>query len=600
MNTKKILLLGTLLVFLASCADYLEPYPNGDISSEDIWEYQNIVQGLVGQCYDYMDNNDGRGYNNNNGAYLDCATDNAVRTSTTDNLRRLAVGAITTSQDPFRGYWDIDYRAINSVNTFLKDRMGYNTRFIVNADWNTLVKNRLQGEAFALRAWFQWDLLQRFGGKGLNGEMLGFPIVLEPLSVTDPTNIPRNSYDECVQQILADCDSAYKYLPIAHRDFLVPNIGDRVYAGGRYWGRLDGITTRAIKSNVYLTWASPLFNPGNDKSRWEKAAQYAKEVIDFKLKVDNVTNGFNPVNQVNWFNPNFPGIVFSSRYNNTNDVMERMFYPGGFQGTGSMGASQELVDAFPMKNGYPITDPKSLYNPADPFKDRDPRFYSAIFYNNAQAKKNNTGAVMYTFENWEGGKDQANATSTNSRTNYHIKKMVWMGLNWSDASPNRQPHSKFYIRWAHMCLNFAEAANHVVGPTDAAKFGLSAKDAIKYLRTRKTYDGASMWATDPYLDEVAAAGETSFDDLVKNERRLETCFEGFRFYDLRRWGASLAELNKPVHGAKIIKNEDGTFTYNLNVEVEPRQFSSHFLPIPYDEMLRMDKLVQNEGWEAWK
>jgi len=600
MNTKKLLLLGTLLVFLASCKDYLEPYPNGDISSEEIWKYQDIVQGLVGQCYDYMDNNDGRGYNNNNGAYLDCATDNAVRTSTTDNLRRLAVGAITTSQDPFRGYWDIDYRAINSVNTFLKDRRGYNTRFIVNNDWNTLVKNRLQGEAFALRAWFQWDLLQRFGGKGLDGKMLGYPIVLEPLSVTEATNLPRNTYDECVNQILADCDSAYKYLPIAHRDFLVPNAGDRVYAGAKYWGRMDGITTRAIKSNVYLTWASPLFNAGNDKSRWEMAAKYAKEVIDFKLTVDNVTKGFVPANGVNWFDPNFPGIVFASRYNNANDATERMFYPGGFQGTGSMGASQDLVDAFPMKNGYPITDPKSGYNPADPYKDRDPRFYSVIFHNDAKAVRAGKTEVMYTFENFEGGKDQANAASTNSRTNYHIKKMVWMGLNWKDASPNRQPQAKFYIRWAHMILNFAEAANHVVGPTDVAKFGLSAKDAIKYLRTRKSYDGAAGLATDPYLDEVSAAGETAFDQLVKNERRIETCFEGFRFYDLRRWGTPLAELNKPVHGAQIIKNTDGTFTYNLNVEVEDRKFSSHFLPIPYDEMLRMDKLVQNEGWEAWK
>lgn len=556
MNTKNILLLGTLLVFLASCKDYLEPYPNGDISSEEIWKYQDIVQGLVGQCYDYMDNNDGRGYNNNNGAYLDCATDNAVRTSTTDNLRRLAVGAVTTSQDPFRAYWDIDYRAINSVNTFLKDRRGYNTRFIVNNDWNTLVKNRLQGEAFALRAWFQWDLLQRFGGKGLDGQMLGYPIVLEPLSVTEHTNLPRNTYDDCVKQILADCDSAYKYLPIAHRDFLVPNTGDRVYAGAKYWGRMDGITTRAIKANVYLTWASPLFNAGNDKSRWEMAAKYAKEVIDFKLTVDNVSKGFVPANGVNWFDPNFPGIVFASRYNNGNDAMERMFYPGGFQGTGSMGASQDLVDAFPMKNGYPITDPKSGYNPADPYKDRDPRFYSVIFHNNAKSIRAGKTEVMYTFENWEGGKDQANATSTNSRTNYHIKKMVWMGLNWKDASPNRQPHSKFYIRWAHMCLNFAEAANHVVGPTDAAKFGLSAKDAIKYLRTRKSYDGAAGLATDPYLDEVSAAGETTFDQFVKNERRIETCFEGFRFYDLRRWGTPLAELNKPVRGAQIIKNAD--------------------------------------------
>lgn len=601
MNTKNIWLISILFLFLVSCSDYLDPYPNGDRSREDIWDHQDMVQGLVGQCYDYMDNMDGRNYNNNNGSYQDCATDNAVRTSTTDALRRLAVGAITTSQDPFRTYWDYNYRALFMVNTFLKDRKGYNTPFLVDKHFNELVRNRLQGEAFALRAWFMWDLLQRFGGKSIDGKLMGVPIVLEPLDVTGDVDLPRNTYDDCIKQILADCDSAYKYLPIAHRDFLVPVVADRAYAGSRYWGRMDGITTRAIKSNVYLTWASPLFNPNNDKTRWENAAKNAKEVIDFKLNVDNVSKGFVVTDGVNWVNPNFPGIVFASRYNTGNDAMERAFYPGGFQGYGYMGATQELVDAFPMKNGYPISDSRSGYDATDPYKNRDPRFYSMIFYNNAQAKKNNTGSVMYTFENYEGGKDEAGTKSSNSRTNYHIKKFVFMGLNWADASINRQPHSKFYIRWAHMVLNFAEAANHVVGPTDAAKYNLSAKDAIRYLRIRKTYDGtAGIGTTDPYLNEVAAAGESAFDQFVKNERRIETCFEGFRFYDLRRWATPLAELNKSVHGAKVVKNSDGSFTYDLNMEVETRQFNSHYLPIPYDEMLRMSNLVQNEGWDAWK
>jgi len=291
--------------------------------------------------------------------------------------------------------------------------------------------------------------------------------------------------------------------------------------------------------------------------------------------------------------------VWSSRYQNSNDAMERMFYPAGFQGNGTMGPTQELVDAFPMKNGYPITDSRSGYDPANPYKDRDPRFYSMIWYNGAEAKKNNTGAVMYTFENFDGGKDQAGASSKNSRTNYHIKKMVFMGLNWSDASINRQPHAKLFIRWAHMVLTFAEAANQVAGPADAAKFGISAKDAIKYLRSRKTYDGANGYSADPYLDEVAAAGKSAFDEFVRNERRIETCFEGMRFYDIQRWSTSLADLNKPVHGARVVKNEDGSFSYNT-FEVEKRGLTSAYLPIPYDEMLRMNSLVQNEGWDAWK
>lgn len=596
MKSKRLILFGVLAFLAVSCADYLEPYPNGDRSRENIWEYQDMVQGLVGQCYDNMSRN----YNDNEGAYFDCLTDNGVRTSTTDNLRRMALGAITTSQDPFRTYWDRNYKSINLLNMFLEDRRGFNTRFLIDPRLDSLVRYRLQGEAYGLRAWFQWDLLQKFGGKGMNGQLLGFPIVLKPLDYTQDINLERNTYEECVAQILADCDSAYKYLPVAHRDFLVPNVGDRAYAGGRYWGKIDGITTRAIKAMVYLTWASPRFNPGNDVSRWDMAAKYAKEVIDFKLTVDNVTNGFKVGDGVNWFNPNFPGIVWSSRYNNANDAMERMFYPGGFQGNGSMGATQNLVDAFPMKNGYPITDSRSGYNPADPYKDRDPRFYSMIFYNGAQAKKNNTGAVMYTFENWEGGKDAAGAASNNSRTNYHIKKMVFMGLNWSDASINRQPHAKYYIRWAHMILTYAEAINQVSGPNDGSKYGLSAKDAMKYLRSRKTYDGAAGFSADPYLDEVAAAGKTAFDAFIRNERRIETCFEGMRFYDLQRWSTTLEEMNRPVYGPRITRNQDGTFTYDLNVEVENRALPSAYLPIPYDEMLIMDKLVQNEGWEGWE
>ncbi len=585
-----------MILGMMACTDYLEPYPNGDVSGDDIWNYQDRVQGLIGECYDYMSRN----YNDNEGAYLDCATDDAVATSSTNNIRRFAVGSLTFSLDPFESFWKRDYRGLYLVNLFLKDRRGFNTRYLVDDRLDSLLRYRLQGEAFALRAWFQWDLLQKFGGKGVSGEMLGFPLVLEPLDITQEINLKRNSYDECVAQILADCDSAWAYLPIAHRDFLVTNAADKTYAGGRFWGRFDGITTRAIKANVYLTWASPRFNPQNDLSRWDSAAVNAKKVIDFKLNVDGkATNGFKTANQVNWFSPNFPGIVFSSRYGSADDAMERMFYPGGFQGNGTMGATQDLVDAFPMKSGYPIDHPRSGYDPANPYLDRDPRFYSTIFYNTATAKRNNTGAVMYTFENWEGGKDAADAASNNSRTNYHIKKFVFPGLNWSDAAVNRQPHSKFFIRWAHMCLVFAEAANHVVGPNNSARYGLSPKNAIKYLRSRKTPDGANGFLSDPYLEEVAGAGESAFDEFVKNERRIETCFEGMRFYDLRRWSTTLDELNQPVHKAGIVKNEDGNYTYDLTQVVEPRAFRSAYLPIPYNEIMRMGALDQNEGWDGW-
>jgi len=153
-------------------------------------------------------------------------------------------------------------------------------------------------------------------------------------------------------------------------------------------------------------------------------------------------------------------------------------------------------------------------------------------------------------------------------------------------------------------LNFAEAANHATHSPTVALYSLTAKDALKYIRYRRTYDDVlpAFSGTDSYLDEAAAAGETVFDDLVKRERRIETCFEGFRFYDLRRWTTDAtwqAVINAPVHGAYIVKTGASSYTYNLNWLVEERKFPSPYNPIPYNEMLRMSNLIQNEGWPSW-
>lgn len=598
MNTR-LILLGLLLLISSSCEDFLEPYPRGYYTDEDIWKYPQMVGGLINRCYDLMSTN----YNDNEGAYLDAATDNGVITSTSHALQNLAIGTLLPGSDPFRTYWNRDYQGIYLANLFLKDRRGINTRYLVDPALDKLVRRRLQGEAFALRAWFQWDLLQKFGGKGINGQLLGFPIITEPIDLEQgKVNLTRNTYEECVAQILSDIDSAQSYLPVAHRDFLVSDSRELLYSGGKYWGRLDGITMTALKANLYLTWASPRFNPGNDMSRWDLAAKNAKKVIDFKMSVDNVSNGFNPVNEVNWFNPNFPGIVFSSAYA-TSDVMERLFYPGGFSGNGAIGASQQLVDAFPMANGYPISHPNSGYDPVKPYDGRDPRFYATIFYNTATAKRGNTGAVMYTFENWNGGKDEADRIPQNSKTNYHIKKFVFMGWNARDANISRQPHSKFFIRWSHMVLTFAEAANQMVGPNDEATYGLSAKKAIQYLRSRKANGVNGLSPVPPAAPDVYLAGigsKQEFDAFVKNERRIETCFEGLRFFDLSRWSTDLSGLNNAVKGARITRSTEGSFTYDFNYVVEERRYNSAFLPIPYSEILKMSNLVQNEGWESWK
>ena len=606
MKRFNIILECAAICLITSCSGFLEPYPSAIRSEEFVLESATAMQGLVDQCYDYMSKN----YDNNEGAYLDCLTDNAVRTSRTDVISRMAIGVTSPANDPFQTYWDRDYKGIYNVNLFLKDENGRKVRYMLNEHYDELLRNRLWGEAYALRAWFYFDLLTKFGGKGTDGQMLGIPLVLEPLKIWNmkpdeirDIEIRRATYAECVEQIEKDCDEAIKYLPKAHRDFLVTNADDLRILGSRCYGRLDGITMSAVKALMYLTWASPRFNPDNDVTRWEKAAKFAEEVIDFKLEVDGAVNkGFKISQGVNWFDPNNPCIIFASKYNNNNESMERMFYPGNFQGNGTMGATQDLVDAFGMADGYPIgQSPKFEYDPQNPYVNRDPRFYSVIFYNGRTIE---TGAVspkkQYTFENWSnGGKDAAQVSSKNSLTNYHIKKFVYSGLNWTESSVNKMPHSKFFIRWAHMVLAFAEAANQIGGPVMQID-GLSAKKAISYPRGRNTYDGEAGIVDDPYLDEISLAGKDVFDKFLRNERRIETCFEGNWFFDIRRWSTSLGSLNKDIHGAAIVRNESGNFEYDLEHVIERRLFRSAYLPIPYKEMLNVKGLVQNEGWDSWQ
>ncbi|MBO7509726.1 MAG: RagB/SusD family nutrient uptake outer membrane protein, partial [Bacteroidales bacterium] len=247
-----------LLLALSSCKGFLEPYPSAIRSEEYVLANPTTLSGLVGQCYEYMSKN----YDNNEGAYLDCATDNAVKTSLTDAIRRFAIGLASTNNDLFQTYWDRDYKGIYNTNLFLKDGHGQKVTYMLDAHRDSLLRNRLWGEAYALRAWFQWDLLQKFGGRGADGRLLGYPIVLEPVKVWQMSaeeiaalDFKRNTYEECVAQIVADCDSAYKYLPLAHRDFLVTKEEDKTVLGSQNWGRMDGITTRAVKALVYLTWA---------------------------------------------------------------------------------------------------------------------------------------------------------------------------------------------------------------------------------------------------------------------------------------------------------------------------------------------------------
>ena len=592
-----LLVLSVTAGFMSACT-FLDPLPNGSYNDENFELYPELLRGFVDVVYNellpetYLDN-----------YYIpmSCATDDAIYSSPTAAWRIFSSGSAKMLSNPFDTKWRDNYRAINYLNMFLENDRGYNTRYMVEEDSDLELSNCLQGSAYGLRAWMYFDLLRVFGGKAENGELLGVPILTEPTDpkTADASTIERATFDECAEQILKDCDSAYKYLPRNNRDYPGdPQQSIQITGSARYKS-LDQIAIDGLRAMVYIFWASPAYNPENDMSRYDKAARYAAAVIKHKLEVEStLTGGFDPTRGFSWHNVNSPEIIWPSEMRQSSNL-ETSFYPQQFGGSALVAPTQDLVDAFPMANGYPINDKRSNYDPTHPYEGRDPRFYATIFYNGAQVRRlNNASEVMYTFECANGGKDAPGSNEV-SATGYYIKKFIYRNWNTNDTTKELGYRCIHFMNWTKMCLIFAEAANKYVGPTDEGTYGYSARQAIAWLRNRPTNDDEPGLGTfgDPYLDECAAEA-TTFEGLVKNEWRVETCFEGDRYYNLRRWATDVSEINKPIHMAKI-SNQSGLISYEYPV-VETLKYPSLWAPIPYTEIRKCPKLLQNQGWETWK
>ena len=592
-----LLVLSVTAGFMSACT-FLDPLPNGSYNDENFELYPELLRGFVDVVYNellpetYLDN-----------YYIpmSCATDDAIYSSPTAAWRIFSSGSAKMLSNPFDTKWRDNYRAINYLNMFLENDRGYNTRYMVAEDSDLALRNCLQGSAYGLRAWMYFDLLRVFGGKAENGELLGVPILTEPTDpkTADASTIERATFDECAEQILKDCDSAYKYLPRNNRDYPGdPQQSIQITGSARYKS-LDQIAIDGLRAMVYIFWASPAYNPENDMSRYDKAARYAAAVIKHKLEVEStLTGGFDPTRGFSWHNVNSPEIIWPSEMRQSSNL-ETSFYPQQFGGSALVAPTQDLVDAFPMANGYPINDKRSNYDPTHPYEGRDPRFYATIFYNGAQVRRlNNASEVMYTFECANGGKDAPGSNEV-SATGYYIKKFIYRNWNTNDTTKELGYRCIHFMNWTKMCLIFAEAANKYVGPTDEGTYGYSARQAIAWLRNRPTNDDEPGLGTfgDPYLDECAAEA-TTFEGLVKNEWRVETCFEGDRYYNLRRWATDVSEINKPIHMAKI-SNQSGLISYEYPV-VETVKYPSRWAPIPYNQISKCPKILQNQGWETWK
>lgn len=567
------LIFGTM-----SCKDFMEPSLDNFKDADYVLQSRDDFRGVLYNAY--------TGIPNRISFTWEAATDNAVTNNENTTSSRAARGGISAISNPFGDSWESSYTYINRINWYL-ERMVLDksktiptpVKFDIDPKVNLQTFYFTLGEAYFLRAWYEFQLLQKYGGIAPDGKAYGFPISKKYLVAGDELDLSRNTYMECVDQIASDCDSAAKYLPLIYSKATgtIPEglINDA--------GRGSGIAAKMLKAKAYLYAASPAYNVSKDVALWDKAAQFAADAI-------KLSNGAAPANGfddlltfANYFNKtklnnklyDNKDILFRGPIStNVNTYESENFPPRASSGRGTFNPSQNLVDAFPMNDGFPLgQSPSKAYDPESVQVNRDPRLDLFII------RSGETWATV-PVETKVGGADAFGTDVNATRSGYYLQKLLDGTVRLTAGKTVNTTHAPILMGKPELYLMFAEAAINATGSPDDKKYGFSASEVIAKVRNRSL--GAN---NDKYLATVT--DKDGFLSLVKNERRVELCFEDHRFWDLRRWSNGLSDvsaINNPVYGI-----------YSSS-PVESRLFKSPYMPLPFGEMLVTNNLVNNAGW----
>ena len=593
---KKVFISITIALFTligTSCSDYLDKEYDASLSEKKTFGNANLTRQFLANIYTNLP--DGFGPLSDTqftGASRDCMTDNATSWWSLHFYDKIGSDIYTAADHPLLGFWNTDIYGIRKCNVFLKNVSASvvgNTE--KQGDDNKLYE-RYRAEATLLRALFHFDLICWFGAAPIVAEdETGTPIVFD-LSNPEAMNMQRTPAAEALEWVAAQCDLIKDVLPFRY-DNETSN-----------WGRVNGAAAYALKSRALLYRASLLNNPSNDKTLWRQAATAA---TDFIAKNDLQSNPYKLYDTGHPDNDYYECFTTNPVYNdefilcrsvwNSNQI-EQVFLPPGFSGSftgnGRTNPTQNFVDCFETINGKTIENDPQTYNASKPYDKRDPRLNQIVFHQGSvwgRADKDEQRAVDVRFNSeTDMGVDYKTAFG-GTLTGYYLKKFV---NNISCKEPSTFNHSWTIFRFAEILLNAAEAINEAEGPTNAYKY-------VNQVRARAN------------MPEYKGMTYGVLQERIRNERRIELCFEDHRFFDVRRWKVfegvtANSEKDKPryqqvynLYGVSVTGTADNpvlTFgsaqTNNLRVFNSPKNY---YFPIPNDEVKRAPNLGQNPGWE---
>ena len=524
----------------------------------------------------------------------------------------------------FHRYGDC-YKYIRQANIFLQKAHPIMT---TGTQGDQLLEDELtqmKANVRFMRAFYHYLLFEQYG-----------PIILvkdKIYNATEDQDVPRNTVDEVIEYIDSELTA------VASELTQEPIFEDKDY---RAWPT-KGVAL-AVRAKLWLYAASPLLNggyrealsvtnpdgtrlfPDYDAGKWEKALAACKDFIDYaeagryelykEYKDDNGAVIDPDKSVYNLFQKYTHEIIWATAKNDwggmNGDAFDRRIAPRCEKnGLGSTGVTQELVDAFYMKDGFPVSAtaylPQStLYQEegygtykdqndnfskkytnvtvSNRYLNREPRFYNTVFFNGRQWPVSCNQVLFYNGGN--SGVQEGQATLTG----YMLFKRFNRSVSLTNPGVASQFRPSIIFRLADFYLMYAEAANEV-NPNDAR--------VLKYLNLVRERAGLPDIET---LNPAIRGNQELQRAAIQRERQIELATEGQRYFDVRRW--MIADKNGEgrqngyVHGMNVRGESNDKEDFNRIVEASQIVFNRkmYLYPMPDSEMRKTKNLVQNPGW----
>lgn len=486
-----------------------------------------------------------------------------------DYTYELVNGSWTSATKYSESFWENTYKAISRSIRVIEsiEKLG-----------NPESLASLKAEAHFFRAYFYARLATLWGDA---------PFYTRSITTEEAYTMGRTDKKVIMEQVYKDFDLAIEGLPVDNSN------------GGVV--RVNKATALSCKARYALYWG--------DYAECEKLC---KEVMDMKKyslypDYDELFTVKTLTCENIWSLP----VSYALDPEGTQAIKSFVLRTAG--GNATAQPSWDLLAAYECTDGK-LIDESPLFDPKDPYKNRDPRcaatfvvpgtmIYGVLYDPSPKA--------INVYDEVSGQDIKNKDCKTNDVYAAYNGCCLRKGAQpeWRDGQYSENP--QIMVRYADILLMYAEAK------IEQNKIDQSVLDAINSIRARAYGVAVDEVASYP---AITTTDQAELRQVVRRERRVEFAWEGRRFFDLRRWGLLEKAYSHHYYGLPNQKelakyfdagnwfwprtpdiDEDGFADFSEWTEIV--KYGHHqydpkveLLAIPNADMLINDNLEQNPGY----